>query len=258
MEYITYELKGGVAHITLNRTDKYNAFIREMALTLQGHLATAAEDDDIRCVLLTSNGKAFCAGQDLTEMTDTADLSVSKIVEEHYNPIVKMMAALNKPIVCAVQGVAAGAGANLALACDIVIAGRSATFIQAFCKIGLIPDTGGTFYLPRLIGKQRAMAQMMLADTVTADEAERIGMIYKAVDDAKLLEEAWALSNKLANMPTKALGLTKQALNRSFNNDLETQIQIESQMQTTASQTADFKEGVAAFLQKRAPQFTGK
>ena len=258
MESINYQLTNGVAHITLNRPEKYNAFIREMAMTIQGYLAEAARDDAIRCILISAKGKAFCAGQDLSEISEGSNLTVTRIVDEHFNPMVRMMAELRKPIVCSVQGVAAGAGANLALACDIVIAGRSASFMQAFSKIGLIPDTGGTFYLPRLVGLQKAMALMMLADKISAEEAERISMIYKVVDDEKLEEESWAIANKLAAMPTKALGLIKQALNRSMTNDLDKQIQIESQLQTAASNTLDFKEGVAAFLEKRAPNFTGQ
>ena len=258
MESIIYELKDGVAHIKLNRPDKYNAFVRDMAMSIQGHLTAAALDDSIRCILLSANGKAFCAGQDLSEISAGSDLTVTRIVDEHFNPIVRMMAELEKPIVCSVQGVAAGAGANLALSCDIVIAGRSASFIQAFSKIGLIPDTGGTFYLPRLVGFQKAMALMMLGDKVSAEEAERMAMIYKVVDDDQLEAEAWALATKLATMPTKALGLIKQALNRSMTNDLVKQIQIESQLQTSASNTLDFKEGVTAFLEKRKPNFIGK
>jgi 2-(1,2-epoxy-1,2-dihydrophenyl)acetyl-CoA isomerase len=258
MNLVTYTVGDGIGHIRLNRPEKYNAFIREMALAMQEFLTLAAQDDSVRAILLTSEGKAFCAGQDLKEFTEDNGIDVSRIVDEHYNPIVKKMAELDIPIVCAVNGVAAGAGANLALACDIVIAAKSATFIQAFSKIGLIPDTGGTFYLPRLIGMQKAKALMMLADSVSAEEAERIGMIYRAVEDDELFSEAMKLSKRLASMPTIALGLTKRALSRSLTNDLDKQLGIESQLQSTATQTSDFTEGVAAFLEKRKPNFTGR
>ena len=258
MELVQYTQANNVAVIQLNRPAKYNAFIREMALAVQEYLRQAAADPEVRAVLLNSAGKAFCAGQDLNEFSEDNGIDVTRIVEEHYNPIVKQIAEIEMPVVCAVNGVAAGAGANLALACDIVIAGESAIFIQAFSKIGLIPDTGGTFYLPRLIGMQRAKALMMLAENVTAQEAERIGMIYKAVPDESLQEEAMKLASRLAQMPTAAMGLIKRALNRSITNDLEKQLGIESQLQSNATQTSDFQEGVAAFLEKRKPTFTGK
>lgn len=258
MNHINYEVENGVGHIRLNRPEKYNAFVREMALAMQECIDAAADDDAVRCILVSAEGKAFCAGQDLREFVGDNGIDVTRIVDEHYNPIVKKMAEIDKPVVCAVNGVAAGAGANLALACDIVIAAKSASFIQAFSKIGLIPDTGGTFYLPRLIGMQRAKAYMMLADNISADEAAQMGMIYKAVEDDQLDDQAMLLAMKLAAMPTAALGMTKRALNRSLTNDLDTQLGIESQIQSMATQTSDFNEGVAAFLEKRAPKFTGK
>ncbi len=258
MELVQFENIEGVGKITLNRPEKYNAFVRDMALGVQGFLDEAAKDDSIRALLLVSNGKAFCAGQDLKEFSEDNGIDVTRIVDEHYNPIVKRLAELEKPVVCGVNGVAAGAGANLALACDLVVAARSAKFIQAFSKIGLIPDTGGTFYLPRLIGMQKAKALMMLAETVTAEEAERIGMIYKVVDDELLDEECYTLAKRLASMPTVAIGLTKRALNRSLSNDLDTQLGIESQIQAAATHSEDFKEGVAAFLEKRQPKFIGR
>lgn len=258
MSLVTYTIADGVGHIRLNRPEKFNAFVREMALAVQQYLSEAETNDEVRAVLLTSEGKAFCAGQDLKEFADDNGIDVTNIVDEHYNPIVTKMAEMDKPVLCAVNGVAAGAGANLALACDIVIAGKSAIFIQAFSKIGLIPDTGGTFYLPRLIGMQKAKAYMMLADQISAEEAERIGMIYRVVEDDVLAEEAMKLAKRLAMMPTVALGLTKRALNRSLTNDLDKQLGIESELQSTATQTADFKEGVAAFLEKRRPSFIGK
>ena len=257
MELVLNEINEGVSHIVLNRPEKYNAFLREMALLVQQYLDEAAQREDVRAVLLTAEGKAFCAGQDLREFSEDNGIDVTSIVDEHYNPIVKKIAELRKPVVCAVQGVAAGAGANLALACDLVIAGASATFIQAFVKIGLIPDTGGTFYLPRLIGMQQAKALTMLGDAIGAQEAVDIGLIYKAVPDEELTQAAMALAKRLAEMPTVAIGLTKLALNKSLTNDLEKQLGIESQVQTRATQTADFKEGVAAFLEKRKPHFKG-
>jgi len=258
MELVNYEIQNGVAHITLNRPEKYNAVIREMALSIQNFLTQAATDESVRCVLLSAEGKAFCAGQDLKEFSEDNGIDVTRIVDEHYNPIVKQIAELEKPVVCAVRGVAAGAGANLALACDIVVAAKSASFIQAFSKIGLIPDTGGTFYLPRMIGMPRTKALMMLAEPVSAEEAQQIGMIYKAVDDDQLDQAASEITQRLAQMPTTAIGLIKRALNRSLTSDLDTQLGIESQIQSTATQTADFTEGVSAFLEKRKPIFSGK
>jgi 2-(1,2-epoxy-1,2-dihydrophenyl)acetyl-CoA isomerase len=256
--YITSTLTDGVAVITLNRPEKFNSFIREMSLELQEALKRAGTDESVRAVLLTGNGKAFCAGQDLGEAIDPSGPGITRIVEEHYNPIILLIRNLEKPVVAAVNGVAAGAGANIALAADIVVAGKGASFIQAFSKIGLIPDSGGTFLLPRLIGLQRAAALMFTADKVSADEAVAMGMIYKSFEDAELAEQAMRLATQLAKMPTRGLWLTKRLLNESMTNDLETQLRLEGRLQTEAGGTSDHREGVKAFLEKRAPVFTGK
>ncbi len=254
---ILFSIVDGVALITMNRPKVYNSFNREMALMLQEVLDDCAENPEIRAVLFTGNGKAFCAGQDLQEITSDNAPSLSTIISEHFNPIVKKIRELEKPVIGAVNGVAAGAGANIAIACDITVAKKSVSFIQAFSKIGLIPDSGGTFFLPRIIGMQRATALMMLGEKLSADEAERIGMIYKAVPDEEFEQFTMDLAKKLAKMPTRALGLTKRALNYSSNNDLDTQLGIEDQLQTTASNTGDYKEGVAAFIEKRKAIFKG-
>lgn len=257
-KFILHTTEKGIAQIFLNRPDKYNSFNREMALQLQDVLQDAEQDSTIRCVYITGSGKAFCAGQDLAEATDPNGPGIRRIVDEHYNPIIRKIRNLQKPVVCAVNGVAAGAGANIALACDIVIAAKSASFIQAFSKIGLIPDSGGTFILPRLIGWQRASALMMLGEKVTAGEAFQMGMIYKISEDDKLEEEAFTIANTLSNMPTRAIALTKALLNSSFTNSLEQQLTQEEKLQAEAGDTTDYKEGVQAFLEKRKPVFRGE
>jgi len=255
--FIQFEQIGTIGKITLNRPDKFNSFVREMALALQAQLLACADDDSIRAILLTGEGKAFCAGQDLAEAIDDNGIELQKIVSEHYNPIIKQIRTIEKPVIAAINGVAAGAGANIALACDITIASEEASFIQAFSKIGLIPDSGGTFFLPRIIGMQRATALMMLGDKVSATDAVAMGMIYQAVPAAELAETSLKLATKLGNMPTKGLGLTKRLLNESFTNDLDTQLQREDDIQTIAGQTYDYNEGVQAFLEKRKPEFKG-
>ncbi|HET6990927.1 MAG TPA: enoyl-CoA hydratase-related protein, partial [Bacteroidia bacterium] len=247
-----------VAIIKLNRPDKFHSFNREMALGLQQALDKAAADKSIRAILLTAEGKAFCAGQDLAEAIDGSGPGIEKIVREHYNEIILRLRKIEKPIVCAVNGVAAGAGANIALACDVVIAGTSASFIQAFSKIALIPDSGGTFLLPKLIGLQRASALMMLGDKVSAAEALQMGMIYKMTDDDALMETAMTIAKTLSEMPTKALGLTKRLLNEGTTNSLEQQLIREGQEQVVAAGTSDFKEGIAAFMEKRKAVFKGE
>ncbi|WP_207430270.1 enoyl-CoA hydratase-related protein [Sabulibacter ruber] len=255
---IQYRLENGVATITLNRPSVYNSFNREMALALQDCLRECQQNDEVRAVLLTGAGKAFCAGQDLAEASGPESLEISQIVVQHYNPIVLLIRELQKPVVAAVNGVAAGAGANLALACDIVVAKESASFIQAFSKIGLIPDSAGTFFLPRLIGLQRATALMMTGEKVSAPEAATMGMIYKALSDESFDAEVTQLVQKLAQMPTKGFAYTKALLNQTFQNSLEEQLEQEAVYQQKAGQTADFKEGVEAFIQKRTPNFTGQ
>jgi len=258
MGSIVFELKNGVGFITLNRPEKYNAFNREMAMALQQALDECESDSSIRCVFIAGAGKAFSAGQDLSEIVDRPGTGIQKIHSEHYNPVISKIRNLNKPVVAAVNGIAAGAGANIALCCDVVIAAQSASFMQAFSKIGLIPDSGGTFFLPRLIGMQKATAFMMLADKIPADEAERLGMIYKVFPDNIFKEKTKKIAWILADMPTKGLGYTKQALNKSMEQPLDLQLLTEEELKQKAALTKDFAEGVSAFLQKRKPNFTGE
>lgn len=258
MPTILFEIKNNIASITLNRPEKFNAFNRDMALSLQKVLDECETNNSIRCVFITGAGKAFCAGQDLAEIVDPEGPGMGKILSEHYNPIIKKIRKLTKPVLAAVNGVAAGAGANIALCCDVVIATQSASFIQAFSKIGLIPDSSGTFFLPRLIGMQKASAFMMLGDKISAEEAERIGMIYKFFPDPIFKEEAEKIAIALAELPTQGLAYTKQALNRSFEQNLEQQLHTEDELQQKAAETSDFKEGVQAFLEKRKPKFTAQ
>ena len=257
MSVIKTEQVGSILKITFNRPEKFNSFNREMALALQSELDRAASDKNIRCVYMTGEGKAFCAGQDLSEAIDNNGPGIERIVREHYNPIIEKIRDLEKPVLCAVNGVAAGAGANIALACDVVIAGSSVAFIQAFSKIGLIPDSGGTFFLPRLVGFGKASALMMLGDKVSANDAEKMGMIYKVTDDTVLQEEAMAIAKTLSELPTKAIGLTKRLLNQSMFNPLNKQLEYEGDTQVHAAQSKDYSEGVNAFLEKRKPVFSG-
>ena len=259
MNSIVLEIKNGVATITLNRPEVFNSFNREMALLLQDTLDACEKNDAVRAIVLTGNGKAFCAGQDLKEVT-TPELNpgFKKILEEHYNPIITRIRAIKKPIIGAINGVAAGAGANIALACDIVVAHEKVSFIQAFSLIGLVPDSAGTFFLPRLIGFQKALAIAMLGDKVSAEEAEKMGMIYKVIPLENFEDEVNDLALKLANMPTKALGMIKELFNKSMTNTLEEQLALESKFQIEAAQTEDYEEGVAAFVEKRKPVFKGR
>ncbi len=257
MASILYELHDGVAKIIFNRPDKYNSFNQEMALSLQDRLDECAGDKAVRAIYLSGNGKAFSAGQDLQEVVDPDGPELTEIVTRHYNPIIERIRQIEKPVIAAINGVAAGAGANIGLACDVVVATESASFIQAFSKIGLIPDSAGTFFLPRLIGMQKASALMMLGDKVSAHEAEAMGMIYKVFADATFAEESLAIAHKLALMPTKGLGLTKRLLNQSYANNLQQQLVEEGRLQTQAGMTHDYQEGVQAFLEKRKPHFKG-
>ena len=258
-ESITLKIENNVAYITLNRPEVFNSFNREMALRLQDTLDACETNNEVRALVLTGSGKAFCAGQDLKEVT-TPELNpgFKKILEEHYNPIILRIRNIEKPIIAAVNGVAAGAGANIALACDVVVADEKASFIQAFSLIGLIPDSAGTFFLPRLIGFQKASALAMLGDKIGAEEAERLGMIYKYVPSEEFQETIQKLALKMAQMPTKALGLIKKTFNQSLVNTLEKQIALEAKHQIEAAETEDFNEGVTAFMEKRKPDFRGK
>ncbi len=259
MEPVLYSIQDGIATLTFNRADSFNSFNKEMALMVQKTLKEFESDPKVRCIIITGSGKAYCAGQDIKELTDPeTKVDLSAIVSDHFNPIIELIREIEKPVVAAVNGVAAGAGANIALACDVVIAHENASFIQAFSKIGLIPDSGGTFFLPRLIGFQRASALMMLGDKVMAKEAQEMGMIYKAVAAEDYQNEVKRIATKLASLPTKGLGYTKRALNKSLFNELSKQLAIEEQLQTTASMTSDYQEGIKAFIEKRKPEFTGE
>ncbi|MFN0031904.1 MAG: enoyl-CoA hydratase-related protein [Flavobacteriales bacterium] len=250
--------ENNVTWLWLNRPTVFNSFNREMAFALQQELDRCESDTEIRAVVLTGSGKAFCAGQDLAEASDPNGPGLQKILSEHYNPIITRIRNLSKPVVAAVNGVAAGAGANIALCCDVVVAAESASFIQAFSKIGLIPDSGGTFFLPRLIGFQKASALMMMADKVSAAEAERMGMLYKVFAGDALESETKKIAEYLAAMPTKGFALTKRALNNAMNNTLDAQLALEEDLQIQCGLSHDYKEGVSAFLEKRKPQFKGE
>jgi 2-(1,2-epoxy-1,2-dihydrophenyl)acetyl-CoA isomerase len=258
-QFILFEVDQGVARITLNRPDVLNSIHTAMSGEIQEALARAAREPEIRAVLLTGKGRGFCAGQDLDEVRPGATVQdFAAHARTAYTPIVLALRALEKPVVCAVNGVAAGAGANLALACDLVLAAEEASFVQVFAKIGLVPDTGGTFFLPRLVGLARAMALAMMAEKITAAQAVEIGLIYRACPAASLDEEASKLAVHLATQPTLGLGLTKRLLNAAWANDLETQLELEAECQGVAGRSADYAEGVAAFLAKRKPVFSGQ
>lgn len=257
MSVVLFQIVDSVGIITLNRPDRLNAFNREMALLLQQHL-DACIAPAVRAVYITGAGKGFSAGQDLAEVVDPAGPGMSTILSEHYNPVVSRIRRLEKPVVAAVNGVAAGAGANIALCCDVVVAAASASFLQAFSKIGLVPDSGGTHTLPRLIGWQKASALMMLGEKISAADAERMGMIYKVIPDEQFSGESLAIATTLATMPTRGLAYTKKLLSLSFTNTLDEQLQDEDIFQQRAAQTRDYREGVNAFLEKRKPEFTGE
>jgi 2-(1,2-epoxy-1,2-dihydrophenyl)acetyl-CoA isomerase len=261
MDSILVSLDAGVLAVTLNRPDKLNAFNPEMHQRLKAALERARDEPEVRAVLLTGAGRGFCAGQDLAERNvaaGAAPIDLSVTIGSYYNPLIRRMRELPKPIVCAVNGVAAGAGANIALACDLVLAARSASFVQAFARIGLLPDSGGTYFLPRLAGMARAMGLAMLAEKLSAEDAERWGLIWKAVDDAQLMDEAASLARTLADGPTRAYGLIKKALYASASNTLDAQLDMERDLQREAGVSEDYREGVAAFMAKRKPVFKGK
>ncbi len=257
---ILFDVQDGYAAITLNRPDRLNSFNLDMHQRLREALGEVKHRADIRALLLTGAGRGFCAGQDLSDRVVKADaepIDLGYTISTHYNPLIRTLRELPKPIVCAVNGVAAGAGANIALACDIVIAARAASFIQAFCKIGLVPDSGGTYFLPRLVGTARALGLALLGDKLPAEEAVRWGLIWKCVDDAQLMDEARALAAQLAAGPTKGLGDIKRALYASAGNTLDAQLELERDLQRELGRTDDYREGVQAFMEKRAPEFKG-
>ena len=257
--FILFEVTQGVAKIPLNRPEVLNAIHAEMSGELQDALTHATRDSEIRALLITGAGRGFCAGQDLDEVKPGSSVKdFAAHARKVYTPLVKGLRTIEKPVVCAVNGVAAGAGANLALACDLVLAAEEASFVQAFAKIGLVPDTGGSFFLPRLVGLARAIALTMLGEKITATQAVEIGLIHRVCPAATLLEDATKLATQLATQPTVGLGLTKRLLNASLVNDLDAQLALEAELQGTAGRSADYAEGVAAFLAKRKPSFTGR
>ena len=259
-QHILYATDGGVARLTLNRPDRLNSFNDAMHAEVRDALSRAKASADIRVLLLTGAGRGFCAGQDLGDRavapgSEPVDLGAS--IERNYKPLVLSLRALPLPVVCAVNGVAAGAGANIALACDIVIAAKSASFIQAFSKIGLIPDSGGTFFLPRLVSSARAMGLAMLGDKLSAEQAASWGLIWKCVDDSEFSASVEALVQQLSTAATRGLAATKEAIDAASGNTLETQLDLERDLQRVLGRSADYREGVSAFGAKRQPRFTG-
>ncbi len=259
-QFIDYDIKDGVGILMLKRPDKLNSFTVPMLEEIRVALNDAADNPGVRALLLSGTGRAFGAGQDLSEREvkpgdPPPDLGES--LEKRYNPIVRQIRALELPVICAVNGVAAGAAANMALACDLVLAARSARFIEPFCRLGLVPDAGGTWSLPRLVGRARAMGMAMLGGDISADQAEEWGLIWKCIDDDQLMDEAHSLAQTLATQPTIGLGLIKRAINESHTNTLADQLDLERDFQRIACKTDDYREGVTAFLEKRKPRFTG-
>lgn len=260
-ETIEFEITEGVAVLTLNRPDRMNSFNTQMHGEVRDALKQVKKDGSVRCLLITGNGRGFCAGQDLSDrnVDPNAEMpNLGESIEKNYNPLIRTLQGLEMPVICAVNGVAAGAGANIAFACDIVLAARSASFIQAFCKIGLVPDSGGTWTLPRLVGHARAMALSMLGDKISAEQAQSWGMIWQVIDDEQLKDEALSLAKRLATQPTKGLALIKRAIQSSWNNSFDEQLDLERDLQTLAGRTEDYREGVKAFMEKRQPDFKGK
>ncbi|MBK9020517.1 MAG: 2-(1,2-epoxy-1,2-dihydrophenyl)acetyl-CoA isomerase [Sulfuritalea sp.] len=259
-QHILFSLESGIARITLNRPDRLNSFNVDMHMELRDAIARS-RDGDVRVLLLTGAGRGFCAGQDLADRNvsaDAAPVDLGHTIETYYRPLILSLRTLEMPVICAVNGVAAGAGASIALACDIVLAARSASFIQAFCKLGLVPDAGGTWALPRLVGNARAMGLAMLGDKLSAEQAESWGLIWKCLDDDKLMAEAERLAVHFSSAPTKGLARTKQAIYASGGNTLEQQLDLERDCQRELGFGPDYREGVAAFMAKRSPSFTGK
>lgn len=255
---ILFQVEDGVGVITFNRESVLNSFNFPMADDVIDALEYCRDTDEVRAIVITGNGRGFCAGQDLEEATRDGAPKIEEIVDHTYNPIIQLIRKIEKPVIGAVNGVAAGAGANIALACDITFACESAKFIQSFSNIGLVPDSGGTFFLPRLIGLQRATALMYTADKVTAEQAKEMGMIYDVALDHSLMEKTLEFAKMLAMRPTKGIGLTKRALNASFTNNFEQQLEVEKELQAMAASTHDHNEGIQAFFEKRRPEYTGK
>ena len=259
-ENIEFSINNGVAKLVLNRPDSLNSFNTQMHAEMREALKTVVKDKQIRCLLITGNGRGFCAGQDLSDRSvavgdEAPDLGAS--IEKNYNPMIRTLVGLEIPVICAVNGVAAGAGANIAFACDIVLAARSASFIQAFCKIGLVPDSGGTWTLPRLVGRSRAMALSMLGNKIPAQQAADWGMIWQCIEDDELQSEADKMALHLASQPTVGMSLIKRAINASSTNTFDQQLDMERDLQRLAGRTNDYREGVAAFIEKRKPEFKG-
>jgi len=260
-ETIEFEITEGVAVLTLNRPDRMNSFNTQMHGEVRDALKQVKKDGSVRCLLITGNGRGFCAGQDLSDrnVDPNAEMpNLGESIEKNYNPLIRTLQGLEMPVICAVNGVAAGAGANIAFACDIVLAARSASFIQTFCKIGLVPDSGGTWTLPRLVGHARAMALSMLGDKISAEQAQSWGMIWQVIDDEQLKDEALSMAKRLATQPTKGLALIKRAIQSSWDNSFDEQLDLERDLQTLAGRTEDYREGVKAFMEKRQPDFKGK
>ena len=260
-ETIEFSITEGVAVLTLNRPDSLNSFNTQMHAEVRSALKEVKKDSSVRCLLLTGNGRGFCAGQDLSDRNVAPGAEAPNLgesIEKNYSPLLRTIRSLEMPVICAVNGVAAGAGANIAFACDIVLAAKSASFIQAFCKIGLVPDCGGTWSLPRLVGPARAMALSMLGDKISAEQAEQWGMIWKSVENDSLMDEAMAMAKHFATQPTKGLALIKRAIQASATNTFDEQLDLERDLQTLAGRTEDYREGVAAFMEKRQPVFKGQ
>ena len=260
-EHILFSIENGIARISLNRPETLNSFHEAMHLEMHQALDQVSNDTSVRVLLLSGEGRGFCAGQDLSDpLVKPADPmpDLAPVIEQFYNPMIEKLSTLAVPTICAVNGIAAGAGANIPLACDFVVAARSAKFIQAFCKIGLIPDSGGTWFLPRLVGMARAKQLAMLGEPLSAEKALEWGMIYSVVDDDQLQDEAMKLATHFATQPTYGLALTKAALNAGQTNDLSAQLELEKQFQSEAGASADYREGVMAFIEKRPAQFSGK